>query len=163
MLPISIETLTTLHVVISLVAILAGIIVVLGMLGGRALNGMTFFFLATTILTSVTGFLFPYTAFGPSHWVGVISLAALVLAVLGLYVFKLAGRWRWIYIATAVLSLYLNVFVGVVQAFQKLPFLQPLAPTQTEPAFLIAQSAVLALFAILGFVAVRSYRPAETA
>lgn len=156
---LSIETFTLVHVVVSLLAILSGVIVVVGMLSGRPLKGLTLFFLAATILTSVTGFLFPFTNFGPSHVVGVISLVALTVAVLGLYGFHLRGSWRWLYIGAAVLALYLNVFVGVVQAFQKLSFLQPLAPTQSEPVFLVSQIVVLALFGLLGFVAIRSYRP----
>ena len=155
----SLSTFTTLHVIISLIGIVAGLVVLLGMLGGRKLDGWTAIFLATTVLTSATGFLFPFNKLLPSHVVGIISLAVLAIALLALYGLHLAGVWRWIYVAAAVLALYLNVFVGVVQAFQKLAFLQPFAPTQTEAPFIVAQVAVLAIFAALGVLAVRSFHP----
>jgi hypothetical protein len=155
----SLSTFTTLHVIISLIGIVTGIVVVLGMLGGRKLGGWTAIFLATTVLTSATGFLFPFTKLLPSHVFGIISLVVLAAAVLALYVFRLEGPWRWIYVAGATLALYLNVFVGVVQAFQKLAFLQPLAPTQAEAPFIVAQVAVLAIFAALGFLAVKRFHP----
>ena len=149
----SLSTFTTLHVIISLIGIVTGLVVLLGMLGGRQLGSWTAIFLATTVLTSATGFLFPFNKLLPSHVVGVISLAVLAIALLALYGLHLAGVWRWIYVAAAVLALYLNVFVGVVQVFQKLPFLKTLAPTQSEPPFLITQLVVLALFVGLIIVA----------
>ena len=155
----SIETFTSLHVVISLIGIFTGAVVVLGMLGNKGLGSWTAVFLATTILTSATGFLFPFTHFLPSHGVGIISLVVLAVALVALYVNRLVGFWRWVYIVTALAALYLNVFVGVVQAFQKLAFLQPLAPTQSEAPFLIAQGLVLAIFVVLGFVAVTKFHP----
>jgi ABC-type Na+ efflux pump permease subunit len=115
------------------------------------------------VLTSVTGFFFPFDKILPSHIVGVISLVVLAIAILALYALHLAGPWRWIYVVSAVLALYLNVFVGVVQAFQKLPFLASLAPTQSEPPFLIAQAIVLVIFVVLGVVAVRSFHPPAAA
>ena len=163
MLGMSLSTFTTLHVIISLIGIVTGLVALLGMLGGKHLGGWTALFLATTVLTSVTGFLFPFTKLLPSHVVGIISLAVLAAALLALYVFRLDGPWRWIYVVGAVLALYLNVFVGVVQAFQKLAFLQPLAPTQVEAPFIVAQAAVLALFAVLGFLAVKRFHPQATA
>ena len=159
----SFSTFTTLHVIISLIGIVAGLVVMLGMLGGRMLGGWTALFLATTVATSVTGFLFPFTKLLPSHVVGIISLVVLAAALLALYAFRLHGPWRWIYVAGAMLALYLNVFVAVVQAFQKLAFLQPLAPTQTEAPFIVAQVAVLAIFAVLGFLAVKRFHPEMTA
>ena len=156
---LSFENFTLLHVIISLVGILSGIIVLFAMLGGRDVPALTALFLATTVLTSVTGFLFPFTTLLPSHIVGIISLVLLAAALAGLYAFRLGGVWRWVYVVSAVASLYLNIFVGVVQAFQKLSFLQPLAPTQSEPPFLIAQVAVLLIFLILGFLAVRRFHP----
>ena len=111
------------------------------------------------VLTSATGFLFPHDRLLPSHIVGIISLVALALAILALYVYGQAGFWRWIYVATAVVALYLNVFVAVVQAFQKLPALHSLAPTQSEPPFLIAQAVVLAIFVVLGGIALKAFRP----
>jgi len=159
----SFSTFTTLHVIISLIGIVTGLVALLGMLGGKTLGGWTATFLATTVLTSVTGFLFPFAKLLPSHVVGIISLAVLAAALLALYVFRLDGPWRWIYVVGAVLALYLNVFVGVVQAFQKLAFLQPLAPTQVEAPFIVAQAAVLALFVVLGFLALKRFHPQVTA
>ncbi len=155
----STSTFTSLHVVISLIGIVSGAVVVLGMLANKRLDVWTAVFLATTVLTSVTGFLFHSASFGPAHVVGVISLVVLAVALLALYVNHLAGFWRWAYVVTAVAALYFNVFVGVVQAFQKLAFLQPLAPTQTESPFLIAQGLVLAIFVALGFGAVKRFDP----
>src|SRR6202521_6188450 len=116
----STATFTAVHVVLSLIGIVAGVVVLLGMLGGKRLDGLTAVFLASTVLTSATGFLFHSASFGPPHVVGIISLVVLAIAILALYVYRLAGAWRWIYIVSAVLALYLNVFVGVVQAFQKI-------------------------------------------
>src|SRR5262245_52600310 len=155
----SASTFTSVHVVLSLVGIASGIIVVLGMLGAKRLDGWTALFLATTVLTSVTGFLFPADRLLPSHIFGIISLVVLAAATFALYGYRLAGAWRWIYVAGAVLALYLNAFVGVVQAFQKLTFLQPLAPTQSEPPFITAQLIVLAAFVVLGIVAVLRFHP----
>src|SRR5262245_35476162 len=157
---LSLSAFTTLHVIVSLLAIAAGFIVVIGMLGGRRLPGTTAFFLATTVLTSLTGLLFPFSGLLPSHAFAILSLLVLALALAGLYVFRLAGPWRWIYVLGALVALYLNVFVAVVQAFQKVAVLQPLSPTQSEPPFLIAELAVLALFVILGAVALRRFHPA---
>jgi len=145
---------TVVHVVLSLLGIFSGVIVLFGMFRSQRLHGWTALFLATTVLTSVTGFFFPRDHLLPSHIVGVISLVVLAVAILALYGYRLARSWRWIYVASAGVALYLNVFVGVVQAFQKLPFLQPLAPTQSEPPFLITQLVVLALFVGLTIVAV---------
>ena len=159
MLGLSLSAFTTLHVVLSLIGIVAGLVVALGMLGGKRLPVLTAVFLITTVLTSVTGFLFPFHQLLPSHVFGIISLIVLVPALAGVYGFRLAGAWRWIYVATALIALYLNVFVGVVQAFQKLAFLQPFAPTQSEPPFLVAQLVVLAIFLVLGFLGVRRFHP----
>src|SRR5215813_15394557 len=130
---LSIHAFTIIHVIISLVAIASGIIVLFGMLGSHRMPGWTALFLLTTILTSVTGFLFPFTTLLPSHIVGIISLVVLAIALLALYGFGLRGAWRWIYVVTAVVALYLNSFVAVVQAFQKIAYLHDLAPTQAEP------------------------------
>ena len=147
------------HVALSLIGIVSGLVVLYGLLSGRPLGGWTALFLATTVLTSVTGFPLAPFGFDPPRAVGVISLVLLALAVAALYVFRLAGAWRWVYVGSAIAALYLNVFVGVVQAFQKLPFLQPLAPTQSEPPFLIAQVAVLAIFIVLGILAAIRFHP----
>jgi hypothetical protein len=154
---LSTTTFTSVHVALSLIGIVSGVIVLYGMVRAVRLDGWTALFLATTVLTSVTAFLFPSTSFGPAHVVGVLSLAALAAAIVALYFFRLAGPWRWIYIVGAVLALYLSVFVAVVQAFQKLPPLAGLAPTQSEPPFLIAQLVVMAIFIVLGVVAVKRF------
>jgi hypothetical protein len=158
MLGMSLAAFTTLHVIISLVAIALGFVLVADFLRGRQSARIAGLFLLTTILTSVTGFVFPASAVTPAHIVGAISLAALAAAVLALYAFGLKGIWRPIYIATAVLALYLNVFVGVVQAFQKIGPLATLAPTQSEPPFAIAQTIVLVLAIVVGWLAVRRFR-----
>jgi len=155
----STSTFTLLHVVISLIGIFAVLIVLFGMFSAKRLNNWTALFLVTTVLTSVTGFFFHSISFGPPHVLGILSLVVLAVAIPALYVYRLAGPWRWIYVAGAVVALYFNVFVGVVQAFQKLSFLQPLAPTQSEPPFLVAQAAVLVIFIALGIVAVRLFHP----
>ena len=120
-------------------------------------------FLVTTIATSVTGFLFHSKSFGPPHVVGVISLVILALALVALYGYRLTGAWRWIYVAGALAAFYLNVFVAVVQAFQKLPFLNALAPKGSEPPFAITQLLVLAGFIALGIIAARRFHPSEPA
>lgn len=150
---------TVFHVAISLAAILAGIVVLYGMLVGQKLETWTALFLATTVLTSVTGFFFHAAHLLPSHVVGILSLAVLAVAILGLYIYHLAGAWRWIYVVGAVVALYFNVVVAVIQAFQKLPVLKPLAPTQSEPPFLVTQLVVLAIFLSLGIAATRRFRP----
>jgi hypothetical protein len=150
---------TLLHVVLSLVGIFTGLVVVFGMFGSHRLKGWTGVFLATTALTSVTGFFFPTEHIMPSHVVGAISLVVLAIAIAGLYVYHLAGAWRWIYIVSAVAALYLNAFVAVVQAFVKIPFLKALAPTQSEPPFVIAQAIVLVFFVVLAILVLRAYHP----
>ena len=155
----SLATFTLLHVVISLVGIATGFVVVYGMLNANRRPAWTAIFLATTVLTSVTGFLFPFEKLLPSHIFGIISLPLLAVAILGLYAFRLAGPWRPIYIVTALVALYLNTFVAVVQAFLKIPPINALAPTQSEPPFAVVQLVVLAIFIGLGVLAVRRFRP----
>jgi hypothetical protein len=156
---LSLSNFTLLHVILSLVAIVAGIVVVLGMLGSNRLPGWTALFLVSMVLNDVTGFFFPAAQLLPSHLVGIISLAALALAIIALYVYRLNGAWRWLYVGAAGVALYLDVFVGVAQGFQKLSVLRPLAPTQSEPPFLVTQLVVLALFIALGIVAARRFHP----
>lgn len=148
------------HVILSLIGILAGLVVLYGLLANWSSSGWTALFLVTTILTSVTGFPLPPFGFDPPRIVGVLSLVLLASAVGALYVFRLAGPWRWIYVFTAVAALYLNVFVAVAQSFLKLPPLHDLAPTQTEPPFLVAQLIVLAAFIAMGVFALIKFRPA---
>jgi hypothetical protein len=155
----SIQAFTNLHVVISLVAILAGLVVVRGSLRSERLPIWTPLFLITTILTSVTGFLFPSAIVTPAQIIGAISLVVLAAAVAALYLFRLHGPWRWIYIVTAFLALYLNFFVLVVQGFQKIAFLHALAPNGNEPAFIVTQGIVLLCFLWLGYRAVRYSHP----
>jgi hypothetical protein len=155
----SIANYTLLHVVISLIAIASGIIVLLGMLGSRRMPAMTALFLLTTLLTSAGGFLFPNTAITPAQIFGYISLVVLAITLLALYAFGMRGAWRWIYAGGAVIALYLNVFVLVVQSFQKVPSLHALAPTQSEPPFLIAQAVLLAIFVVLGIVELVKFHP----
>lgn len=164
MLGMSLATFTVVHVLISLVAILSGFVVVFGLLRGKRLDRWTAVFLTTTVLTSITGFLFPIEKVTPGIKVGIISLVVLAFAIAARYAFHLAGAWRSIYAVGATLALYLNVFVLVVQLFEKLPALHELAPTGTEPAFLVAQLVVLAAFLALGtFAAIRFRHAAVTA
>lgn len=153
------STFTLVHVLLSLVGIASGLVVVFGLLGGRSSGGWTALFLATTVATSVTGFGFPFDHLSPSHKVGIISLVVLVVAVLARYAFRLAGAWRLVYVIATAAALYLNVFVGVVQAFLKVPTLSALAPKQTEPPFLITQLVVLLLFVGLTIASARRFRP----
>lgn len=154
---------TLAHVLLSLVGLVAGLIVAGGLVSGKRLDGWTGLFLATTILTNVTGFGFPVDILLPSHYVGIISLVALAIVLLARYGKRLAGSWRGIYVVGAVLSLYLNVFVLVVQLFRRLPALSDAAPTQQEPPFLVTQVIVLALFIWLGRAAVRGFRAQPSA
>ncbi|GAA0338789.1 hypothetical protein GCM10009087_56570 [Sphingomonas oligophenolica] len=154
---LSVAAFTKLHTLISLIGIAAGLVFLAGLLGRRWLGGWNLAFLAFTILTSVTGFpfLLVHPKIGPPHIVGLISLVDLAIALVALYQFKRVGIWRPVYTITAVIALYLNCFVLVVQSFQKVPFLHPLAPTGSEPPFAIAQGLVLIAFIIAGFLAVR--------
>jgi hypothetical protein len=153
-----IKTFTIIHVVISLIGIASGFVVMYGLLAGKRLNGWTALFLASTVATSLSGFGFPFDHLLPSHKVGIISLFVLALAILARYGLHLAGRWRWVYVVCAVVALYLNVFVGIVQSFQKVPALKALAPTQSETPFLLTQLFVLALFVALAIVAAIRFR-----
>ena len=155
----SLSTFTTVHVIISLVGIGSGLIVIFGMLSAKRLNGWTALFLLTTVLTSVTGFGFPFTHVTPGHKVGVISLVVLLIAILARYSFHMAGKWRSIYVVTAIIAEYLNVFVLVVQGFEKVPALRAMAPTQSEPPFLVAQLVVMVLFIVLTIFAVKKFHP----
>ena len=155
----TLSTFTTLHVIISLIGIASGLAVVSAMRAGRRDDFWTTVFLGSTVLTSVTGFAFPFDHLLPSHKVGIASLVVLAVVIVGRYATSLRGVWRWIYPAGCVLALYFNVFVLVVQLFQKVPALQTLAPTQSEPPFQGAQLVVFALFAWLGFTAVKRFNP----
>ena len=156
---ISIGAFTLLHVIITLVAIGSGLIVVGGMFASHRLPGTTALFLFTTGLTSVTGFLFPIRGFTPALGVGILACVILAVALFALYKEHLVGAWRWIYVITAIVSLYLNVFVLVAQSFMKVAVLNALAPTQSEPPFAITQAVVLVIFILIGLVAVANFRP----
>ena len=153
----SLSTFTTLHVVISLIAIATGVICMLALLGSKTPAGLTSTFLLTTVATSVTGFFFPNLKIGPPVIFGIVSLIVLTPVLLAYYRYNLAGPWRWIYIAGAAFALYLNSVVAVVQSFQKLSFLKPLAPTQSEPPFLVAQAVVLVIIVGLTVLALRRF------
>lgn len=155
----SIPAFTMLHVVISLIGIATGLLVLAAMLRSNHLSGLSAIFLITTVLTSVTGFLFPSSSFTPAQAFGYLSLFLLAIALAALYVFHLAGAWRRIYVAAAVAALYLNCFVLVVQMFQKLPRLNALAPNQSEPPFQVAQGLLLLAFIVLGVLAGRRFHP----
>jgi hypothetical protein len=160
----SLSTFVTVHVIISLIGIVAGIIVMFGMLGSNRMPGLTAIFLLFTILTSATGFLIPPLVSDkllPSHIIGALSLVLLAVACFALYGQKLSGGWRWIYVLTALISLYLNVFVLVIQSFLKVPALHALAPSvpPSEPPFAIVQGILLVFFVIVIIGAIRRYRP----
>ncbi|HEX3913856.1 MAG TPA: hypothetical protein VHW71_10145 [Steroidobacteraceae bacterium] len=154
----SLATFTQFHVIISLIAIMSGIVSAFGMLGARRMPGMTAVFLITTAATSITGFMFP-TPFDAADVIGILSLVLLALALVALYGNKLAGAWRGTYVVGAIFALYLNCFVLVVQSFQKISFLHALAPTQKEPPFAVAQGVLLILFIGLSVAAFRKFRP----
>jgi len=147
---------TFVHVLISLIGILSGFIVVFGMIAAKRLPGMTAIFLVSTVLTSVTGFFFPYTVFKPSYVFGILTLIALAIGIPALYSKHLAGGWRSAYVITSVFALYLNVFVLIFQLFEKVPALNGLASTQ----FKIAQSLNLLLFIVFGVAATKKFKTA---
>src|SRR5437016_7747126 len=155
-------TFTLIHVVVSLVGIIAGLVVAGGLVGGKRLYRWAVVFLITTIATSATGFGFPFVAFLPSHAVGIVSLVILPVVIVAHYVKHFAGPWRRIYAVGVVLATYLNTFVLVVQLFRRLPALLVAAPTQSEPPFAITQALVLALFIWLAVAADKGFRPAST-
>jgi hypothetical protein len=154
---LGLQIFTLFHVVLSLLGIVAGLVVAFGFTKSKLLAGWNSWFLITTIATNVTGFMFPFHKLLPSHILGMISLTVLAVAAFALYGRHLAGGWRRTYAITAVMALYFNVFVLVVQLFEKVPALKELAPTQSEPPFKVAQLVVLLLFLVLGFLAAKSF------
>ena len=151
---------TIIHVIISLIGIFTGIVVLFGLLAGKRLDSWTKWFLMTMVLTSVTGFFFPFHGFTPAIALGIMSVIVLAVAIFGRCSRQLTGHWRWIYVVCAVTALYFNVFVGIVQSFEKIPALKAMAPTQTEPPFKFTQLTVLIIFVLLGLVAAIRFRPA---
>lgn len=157
----SLATYTLIHVIISLIGIGSGLAVLFGMFGGKRFDGMTALFLATTVLTSVTGFGFPITHVTPGIVLGVLSLVVLAIAIPARYSFRMAGKWRAIYVVTAVIALYFNCFVLIAQSFLKVPALHALAPKGNEPPFAIVQGVLLGLFIGAGIRAVKKFRPEQ--
>ena len=155
----SVGAFTLLHVIITLVAIGSGLMVVGGMFASHKLPGTTALFLFTTALTSLTGFLFPIHGFTPALGVGIVACIILAVALFALYKERLVGAWRWIYVVTAIISLYLNVFVLIAQSFMKVAALNALAPTQSEPPFAITQGTVLVIFIVICLIAIANFRP----
>jgi len=157
--PLDLPVFTLVHVLLSLFGIFAGLVMAGGMMGGIHFARWTTLFLATTILTNITGFFFPFTTILPSHIVGVLSLIALAIALVALYAKRLAGSWRRVFVVAAILSLYLNVFVLVAQLLAKIPVLAAIAPDPGAPAFAITQLVVLALFVGIGWSALKRFPP----
>ena len=151
--------LVLIHTLISLVAIVAGFVILKGLFDSKRLDGWTQVFLGTIFLTSASGFILPADKFLPSHATGIVAILVVLVAYYARYSARMTGRWRAIYAGTAVASLYFDVFVLVVQFFTKIPALRAMAPTQSEPPFAIAQGIVLVIFLYLGFVAVRRFHP----
>ena len=148
---------TLFHVALSLVGIVAGLVVAFGLISAKQSKNWTSTFLVTTAATSVTGFLFPFHKFLPSHGVGILSILVLAATIPALYVFHLAGAWRRVYVIGAVIALYLNVFVLIAQFFMKIPALKALAPTQSEPPFLATQTIVMLVFIVIGVLATKRF------
>jgi len=150
---------TGIHVLLSLAGIVTGFIVMFGMIGGKRLPSWTAWFFVTSILTDVTGFFFPFKGITPAIILGVLSLVVLVVAIIGYYLKRLAGSWRARYVITAAVALYFNVFVLIVQSFEKIGPLKAIAPTQSSPPFGITQLVALGLLIVLTVVAFRRFRP----
>jgi hypothetical protein len=153
-------SLLQIHVALSLLEIPVGLVAIYGLLNGAVYPSWTALFLVFATLNSLTGFPLPPFGFDPPRAVGVLTLVLLAAAAIALYVFALKGAWRWIYIVTATMALYLDVFVGVIQSFENIPALEALAPTQSEPPFVVTQAVVLVIFIALGVLAVRRFHPA---
>lgn len=157
----SLHTYTVIHVTVSLIGIGSGLVVMYGLLANKRLDSWTALFLSTTVLTSVTGFGFPFNGVTPAGRLGVISLVVLGVAIIGRYARRLAGGWRATYVLCAAIALYLNVFVLVVQSFEKIPALKAAAPTQKEAPFAVTQLAVLVIFVGLTILAAKRFHPAS--
>lgn len=153
---------TWFHTALSLVQLVSGIIVVIGLVGSRVSAPWLWIYLVSAIATSVTGFGFPVDKFLPSHAFGIISLILLLLVILARFTFHLAGAWRWIYAVGLVITVYLDAFVAIVQAFLKIPSLHALAPNGSEPPFAIAQGILFVIFVVLAIAAAKRYRPETT-
>jgi hypothetical protein len=159
----SLATYTLIHVIISLIGIGSGLVVLFGMFGSKRLDALTALFLATTALTSLTGFGFPFEHVTPGIILGILSLLVLALTIPARYSFHMAGKWRAIYVITAVIALYFNCFVLIAQSFLKVPVLHAVAPKGNEPPFAIAQGILLVLFIVAGILAVKKFHPTDAA
>jgi hypothetical protein len=156
---LSLEQFTFLHVFLSLVGLAAGIFIVFGLLTSRSLSVLTTLFLITTAATSLTGFLFPFKGITPGIVLGILSMIALILAIVALYAKRLVGGWRGTYVISVCVAFYFNFFVLVAQSFAKVPALHSIAPTQASPGFGITQLAVLFIFVLLTIRAVKKFNP----
>jgi len=150
---------TIVHTLVSLVAIFTGFVVLFGLLAGNRLDVWTKWFLITAVATTATSFFFPFHGITPAIKLGIISAFVLAITSYARYPRDLAGAWRWIYVIGAVVSLYFNVFVLIVQSFEKIPALHAMAPTQTEQPFKLTQLVALALFVLLTIVSVIRFHP----
>ena len=153
------NTYTLIHVLLSLIGIFSGLVMLYGLLTSRPAAGWTHLFVWTTAATTLTGFGFPFNGFTPAIGVGIVSTVILLCTVIALYVKKLAGAWRGVYVVTAIAALYLNVFVLIVQLFLKAPALHALAPQGKEPPFAIAQGTTLLLFLVAGYLSFKRFHP----
>jgi len=154
---------TLVHVALSLIGVLSGLVVAFGLLTSERLDGWTALFLATTVLTSVTGFFFPFHRVTPGIVIGILSMIMLAIAILARYPLHLAGPWRWIYVVTAMIALWFNCFILVVQLFEKVPALHALDPTQSGPPFKVTQVVVLLAFVFLTIAAAIKFHPEQRA
>ena len=159
LLGMSLEVFTLIHVVISLIGIATGLVAAFGMIGNKLLKRWTAIFLVTTVLTNVTGLMFPFHGVTPGIILALLSLTVMAPTMLALFQFHLSGVWRWVYAAGAVMGLYFNVFVLIVQSFQKVPALKALAPHGNEPPFAVMQGLTLVAFIVIGVMAVRKFHP----
>ena len=153
------STFAWVHTILSLVGLVSGLVVLIGLLGSKKLGGWTALFLLSAVATSVTGFGFPFDKFQDSHWIGAVSLAVLVVAIVARYVFRFAGAWRWIYAVSVVIGVYFLAFITIAQLFKKVPALAAMAPTLSEPPFAITQLAATAIFLVLAIAAAIKFRP----
>jgi len=153
------STFTRVHVLISLIAIVPGLVVLADMPSSSRLDGWAAVFISTTALTSITGFGFPFERLLPSRKAGIVSLVVLPVTILARYAFRMRGTWRGLYVVTAIATLWLNVFVPVARPFNKVPTLNAVAPTRSEPPFLVAQTVVRIVFVLLTFSALRKFHP----
>jgi hypothetical protein len=155
------EIYTIIHTLLSLIAIFAGFVVLFGLFGSQRLDGWTKWFLITAVATTVTGFFFPFHGFTPAIGLGIISLPFLAITIFARYPKQMAGAWRWIYVVGAVISLYFNVFVLVVQSFEKIPALHAMALTQTEQPFKLTQLVVVVLFVLFMIIGAVRFHPEQ--